>query len=52
MLILILIDAQYLQNDVFNIKKFSNVWNNSSSEILHPIIKSLPPPTKNPGLYS
>ena len=51
MLILILIDAQYLQNDVLSIKKGSDVWNQSSSEILRPIKKSQAAPTENPDLY-
>ena len=39
MLILILIDVQYLQNVVFSIKNGSNFSNHSSSDSPHPIKK-------------
>ena len=42
MLILILIDVQYLQNVAFSMKKGSNFWNHSSSDSPHPIKKSQP----------
>ena len=40
MLILILIDVQYLNNVVFSIKKGSHGWNHSLSDSHHPIKKS------------
>ena len=47
MLIVILIDAQYLQNVFFSFEKGSNGQNHSSSDSNHPIKKSPPsPPAK------
>ena len=42
MLILILIDVQYLQNGDFSFEEGSNGQNNSSSDTHHPIKESLP----------
>ena len=47
MLILILIDVQYLQNAVFSFGKGLNGQNHSSSGFQHPI--NAPPPAKFPS---
>ena len=50
MVILILIDVQYLQNVVFNFEKGSEAQSHSSSDSDHPVKKFLPAKFPIPSL--